>query len=195
MVGIRQLTDVSACKLHQYLPYISRLNLPTHVILEGTGRHSRAAGPRPMIAGNLAMQPGLELYMASELSGPDSVDRDTWTGLSRLAAQAAHVLEVSDKIASGGSDGHDDEASLRESMQDELGGLRAAIDYVIGRNELDWAAVNRQRDRRRAQYERRTEESPAPRDKEAAMEPAAADFFSRLPPAQATRTRARAQCR
>ena len=94
--------------------------------------------------------------MASELSAPDSADRDTWTGLSRLAAQAAHVLEVSDKIASSGSDGHhDDGTSLRESMQDELGGLRAAIDYVIGQNELDWAAVNRQRDRRRAQYERR----------------------------------------
>lgn len=133
--------------------------------------------------------------MASELSGPDTVDRDTWTGLSRLAAQAAHVLEVSDKIASGGDDGHGDETSLRESMQDELGGLRAAIDYVIGQNELDWAAVNRQRDRRRAQYERRAEESPAARDKESAMEQAAADCLSRLPPAQATRTRARAQCR
>jgi hypothetical protein len=137
----------------------------------------------------------LEHFMASELSGPDSAYRDTWTGLSRLAAQAAYVLQVSDKIASGGSDSHDDGTSLRESMQDELGGLRAAIDYVIGQNELDWAAVNRQRDRKRAQYERRAEESPAARDQQAAMEPAAADCFSRLPPAPATRTRARAQCR
>jgi hypothetical protein len=142
----------------------------------------------------------LEHFMASELSGPDSADRDTWTGLSRLAAQAAHVLQVSDKIASGGSDSHDDGTNLRESMQDELGGLRAAIDYVIGQNELDWAAINRQRDRRRAQYERRAEESAAARDaaardQEAALESAAADCFTRRPPAPATRTRARAQCR
>jgi hypothetical protein len=106
--------------------------------------------------------------MTSELPRPDRADRadgaedDTWTGLSRLAAQAAQVLEMSDRITGGGSgdDRHDDGAGLRESMQDELGGLRAAIDYVIGQNSLDWAAINRQRDRRRALYERR-EESPA----------------------------------
>jgi len=94
--------------------------------------------------------------MASELPGQYSDDSDTWTGLSRLAAQAVQILEVSDKIASGNdSAGDDDEASLRQSMQDELGGLRSAIDYVIGQNGLDWNAVNRQRDRARALYERR----------------------------------------
>jgi hypothetical protein len=107
----------------------------------------------------------MEHLMASELPGQYRDDSDTWTGLSRLAAQAVQILEVSDKIASGGDDTHsDDEASLRESMQDELGGLRAAIDYVIGQNGLDWNAVNRQRDRKRALYERREDpekESPS----------------------------------
>jgi hypothetical protein len=112
--------------------------------------------------------------MASQLPGAYSTGSDTWTGLTRLAAQAAHVLEVSDKITGSGDDRQDDEASLRQSMQDELGGLRAAIDYVIGQNELDWAAVNRQRDRKRALYQRWEEESRALRDREAAMESASA---------------------
>ena len=129
MVGIRQLTDVSDCKLQEYLLCISRLYLPR----------------------------GMEHLMASELPGLYSSGSDTWTGLSRLAAQAAQVLEVSDKITSsdGESDTRDDETRLRESLQDGLGGLRAAIDYVIGQNGLDWDAVNRQRDRKRALYERR----------------------------------------
>jgi hypothetical protein len=112
--------------------------------------------------------------MASERPGPSTIGSDTWPGLSRLAAQAANVLEVSDKITSsgsgsgGGSGGdsgsgsHEDNdtwTSLRESMQNELGCLRAAIDYVIGQNGLDWEAVNRQRDRNRALYERRADES------------------------------------
>jgi hypothetical protein len=92
----------------------------------------------------------MEHPMASARPGPQSTDDgDTWTGLSSLAAQAAQVLEVSGQIASSG-----DASMLRESLQDGLGGLRAAIDYVIGQNGLDWDAVNRQRDRKRALYER-----------------------------------------
>jgi hypothetical protein len=98
--------------------------------------------------------------MPSELPGPDNAGSSAWPGISRLAAQAAQVLEVSGRIADSsgdrsgegsGADGDDDRASL----QDELGGLRAAIDYVIGRNGLDWNAINRERDRKRALYERR----------------------------------------
>jgi hypothetical protein len=156
--GIRQLTDVSGCKLQQYLLCISR--------------------------GNLARPSGTEHLMTSERPCPYSTGSDTWSGLSRLAAQAAQVVAVSGKIAgsesgsdSAGSDsaghdsggnesaGHDDGTSLRDSMQDELGGLRAAIDYVIGQNGLDWDAVNRQRDRKRALYERWARESHASSDR------------------------------
>ncbi len=92
--------------------------------------------------------------MTSE-PGPEKADSPAWPGISRLAAQAAQVLEVSDRIVGGGADGDGDETSLRDSMQDELGGLRAALAYVIGRNGLDWNAINRERDRKRALYERR----------------------------------------
>jgi hypothetical protein len=117
--------------------------------------------------------------MTSERPCPYSTGSDTWSGLSRLAAQAAQVVAVSGKIAgsesgsdsaghdSGGHDsgGHDSGTSLRDSMQDELGGLRAAIDYVIRQNGLDWDAVNRQRDRKRALYERWARESHASSDR------------------------------
>jgi len=95
--------------------------------------------------------------MASE-PGPHGTGSDAWPGLARLAAQAAQVLEVSEKITCSADGGHDDGTILRQSMQDELGGLRAAIDYVIGKNGLDWDAVNRHRDRERSLYERREPE-------------------------------------
>lgn len=100
--------------------------------------------------------------MTSELPGPENADCPAWPGISRLAAQAAQVLEMSGKIVGSDADGDGDRASLRDSMQDELGGLRAAIDYVIGRNGLDWNAINRERDRKRALYERR-EQKPVSR--------------------------------
>jgi NTP pyrophosphatase (non-canonical NTP hydrolase) len=93
--------------------------------------------------------------MASEIPGPYSIGSDIWPGLSRLAEEAAEVLQVVGKIIGGGGDDiHDDGTDLRESLQDELGDLRAAIDYVVRKNCLDWDAVNRRRDTKRTLYER-----------------------------------------
>ena len=92
--------------------------------------------------------------MASDLPGPYSIGSDTWPGLARLAADAAQVVRVACAIIGTGNDTQDDVACLRESLQEELGDLRAAIDYVIGKNALDWDAVNKRRDRRRSLYER-----------------------------------------
>ena len=105
--------------------------------------------------------------MASEPPGPYSIGSDTWPGLSRLAADAAQVVRVACTIMGNGGDrGQEAETGdLRESLQEELGDLRAAIDYVIGKNALDWDAVNRRRDRKRSLYERGTDEDRAhPRD-------------------------------
>ena len=86
--------------------------------------------------------------------GPYSTGSDRWPGLSRLAEEAAEVLQIAGKIIGGGNDIHDDVTDLRESLQDELGDLRAAIDYVVRKNGLDWDAINRRRDTKRALYER-----------------------------------------
>ncbi len=105
----------------------------------------------------------------SELPGPDSAGSDAWPGLARLAADATQVARVVGKIIGSGDDTRYDTAILRECLQDELGDLRAAIDYVIGKNALDWDAVNRRRDRTRSRYERwAAGHRAAPHDQDAA---------------------------
>jgi len=100
--------------------------------------------------------------MASDPPGPYSIGSDTWPGLSRLAADAAQVVRVACTIMGNCGDTQPEADAetdgLRESLQEELGDLRAAIDYVIGKNALDWDAVNRRRDRKRSLYERGTDE-------------------------------------
>jgi hypothetical protein len=113
--------------------------------------------------------------MASDRPAPYGIGSDTWPGLSRLATDAAQVAELARTIISAGNDTDQDPAVQRESLQEELGDLRAAIDYVIGKNGLDWAAVNRRRDRKRSLYERGIDEdqprSQAQRGDDAAGNP------------------------
>jgi hypothetical protein len=100
-----------------------------------------------------------EQLMASDQHVPYGIGSDTWPGLSRLAADAAQVVRVACTIIGTGNDTHQDAAVQRESLQEQLGDLRAAIDYVIGKNALDWGAVNKRRDRKRTQYERGIDEA------------------------------------
>ena len=116
--------------------------------------------------------------MASDRPVPYGIGSDTWPGLSRLAADAAQVARAAAAIISTGNDTAQDAAVQRENLQEQLGDLRAAIDYVIGKNALDWAAVNRRRDRKRSLYERGIDEdqppSPGQRDDDAAGSPSPA---------------------
>jgi len=113
--------------------------------------------------------------MACDQPVPYGIGSETWPGLSRLAADAAQVVKVAAAIIGTGNDTDQDAAVQREALQQELGDLRAAIDYVIGKNALDWATVNRRRDRKRSQYERGIDEHqpplPGPRDDDAAESP------------------------
>jgi hypothetical protein len=81
--------------------------------------------------------------------GPDLGDDGTWPGLSLLAEEIAELGRLIGEIT--GSGRHD--VLLRERLVARLGALRAAIDFTVTRNALDWEAVNRQRNRQRAQYE------------------------------------------
>jgi hypothetical protein len=116
--------------------------------------------------------------MASDRPVPYGIGSDTWPGLSRLAADAAQVARAAAAIIGTGNDPAQDSAVQRENLQEQLGDLRAAIDYVIGKNALDWAAVNRRRDRKRSLYERDIDEgqppSPGQRDDDAAGSPSPA---------------------
>lgn len=110
--------------------------------------------------------------MASDRPVPYGIGSDTWPGLSRLAADAAQVARVAAAIISTGNDTDQDAAVQRENLQEQLGDLRAAVDYVIGKNALDWGAVNSRRDRKRSLYERGIDEDqpppPGQRDDDAA---------------------------
>jgi hypothetical protein len=136
-LDIRQLADVSACKLQQYL---------------SRNWHYPGASPSART----------EQLLASDQPVPYGIGSDTWPGLSRLAADAAQVARMARSIIGTGNDTHEDATVQRERLQDQLGDLRAAIDYVIGKNALDWTAVNRRRDRKRTQYERGIDEGQQP---------------------------------
>ena len=103
--------------------------------------------------------------MASDRPVPYGIGSDTWPGLSRLAADAAQVARAAAAIISTGNDPVQDPAVQRENLQEQLG-------------DLDWAAVNSRRDRKRSLYERGIDEdqppSPGQRDDDAAGSPSPA---------------------
>ena len=128
--------------------------------------------------------------MASDQPVPYGIGSDTWPGLSKLAADAAQVAKVACTIIGTGNDTDQDAAVQREALQEELGDLRAAIDYVIGKNALDWGAVNKRRDRKRSLYERGIDEDPPPPGAPVAGRPAPHQHARPSRPGQA-RSRAR----
>lgn len=82
-------------------------------------------------------------------TGTDRGDDDGWPGLSCLAEEMAEFGTVIGEITGGGRR----DVILRERLIARLGALRAAIDFTVTRNALDWQAVNQRRDRQRARYE------------------------------------------
>lgn len=86
---------------------------------------------------------------------PYSADCDLWPGVAGLAREAAEAVQVAGKITAG-----DDRPVLRERLQQKLGDLRAAIDYVVRENGLDWDAINQRRDATRARLQRKAASGP-----------------------------------
>jgi hypothetical protein len=81
-----------------------------------------------------------------------------WPGLPYLAGEIAELGTVIGEItARGGRD-----AVQRERLIARLGALRAAIDFTVAHSQLDWEAVNRNRDRQRARYESQAGRAPQP---------------------------------
>ncbi len=75
--------------------------------------------------------------------GDFNVNSSTWPGLSKLIEEAGEVIQVCGKlIATAGADIHYDSSNLRERLQDELGDLKAAVQFVINMNELDADAIS-----------------------------------------------------
>jgi hypothetical protein len=79
----------------------------------------------------------------------DLGEGESWPGLSFLSEEIAALSALIGEITGGGRR----DVVLRERLVARLGELRAAIDFTVTRNALDWEAVNRRRDRQRAHYE------------------------------------------
>src|SRR5437868_69499 len=81
----------------------------------------------------------------SAVAGASQGDSDSWKGLSSLTEELAATGQAISEMTAGGHR----EAIGRERLHARLGALRAAIDFAIASNALDWNAVNRQRDQQR----------------------------------------------
>ncbi len=67
----------------------------------------------------------------------------TWPGLAKLAEESGELLQVIGKIAAFPGGGHPDGTDVVERLHDELADVAAAVEFVIGANDLDRVAFNR----------------------------------------------------
>ena len=87
-------------------------------------------------------------------SGDFSIGALVWPGVSKLIEEAAEVLQVAGKLlGSRGDVDHFDGSNLKARFEVELGDLLAAVDFVSRHNDLDAAAIKRQRQAKLARYE------------------------------------------
>lgn len=73
----------------------------------------------------------------------------SWPGLEWLAEEIGELSTVISKI----SDGNGGPAILREELMARMGTVRAAIEFTVSHNSLNWEVVNQRRDRQRSLYE------------------------------------------
>lgn len=96
------------------------------------------------------------MTMANINPGPYSIGSDTWPGLAKLAEECGEVIQVIGKIiALGGAENysHWDGSDVRHRLQEELGDVLAAIDFVQSHNPLDDMAIARRQDQKTVLFE------------------------------------------
>ena len=76
-------------------------------------------------------------------AGPYSIGSDHWPGISKLMEESGEVGQVVGKLlATNGLPHHWDGTNLTARLEDELGDLRAAIEFLLRHNpQLNRAAV------------------------------------------------------
>jgi MazG nucleotide pyrophosphohydrolase domain len=92
----------------------------------------------------------------AEPAGPYSIGSDTWPGLAKLAEECGEVIQVIGKIiALSGAENYDhwDGTNVRERLQEELGDVLAAIQFVTIHNWLDAMIIARRQDTKRRLFE------------------------------------------
>ena len=83
-----------------------------------------------------------------------SIGSDTWPGLSKLIEECGEVQQVVGKLlGTGGAAEHWDGSDLRERLQEELGDLMAAVEFVMKHNGLDCMAIHSRASRKIKQFD------------------------------------------
>lgn len=91
-------------------------------------------------------------------AGPYSIGSDKWPGLSKLIEECGEVQQVAGKvIGAGGETMHYDGSNLVDRLEEELGDLLAAIDFVIKNNNLSRKMID-ERTKRKLEVFRRWSE-------------------------------------
>lgn len=82
-----------------------------------------------------------------------AIGSSVWPGISKLIKKCGEIGQVAGKlIATGGNVAHWDGSNLRERLQDELADVIAACRFVISRNGLDVAAIEKRVDAKLALF-------------------------------------------
>lgn len=85
---------------------------------------------------------------------PYGIGGTRWPGASRVIEESGELLQVLGKlVGTGGALEHWDGTDLRQRLVDEIGDLRAALEFFTAANELPAAEVEQRARRKRAQYE------------------------------------------
>lgn len=86
---------------------------------------------------------------------PYAIGSAHWPGLGKLIEEAGEVQQVCGKLmGTGGEVEHWDGTNLKERLEDELGDLQAALEFVVAANGLDGARVGAQAARKLAWFQR-----------------------------------------
>ena len=79
---------------------------------------------------------------ANDNEGPFSIGQNVWPGVAKLMEESAEVIQVCAKLlATGGRTDHWSGRDLKVWLEEELGDLGAAIDFVRFFNALDEGAI------------------------------------------------------
>ena len=87
------------------------------------------------------------------IPGPYSIGSNVWPGLGKVTEECGETLQVIGKLMAthGSTDHWDGDGDLKDRLLDELADLTAAIQFLLGQNDLDIEYFN---DRRATKLQR-----------------------------------------
>lgn len=88
-------------------------------------------------------------------SGDFSIGGHVWPGISKLIEECGEVMQVAGKLmGSRGEPKHWDGTDLKVRIEEEIGDLLAAVDFVVKHNRLDAQAIANRRLKKLDRFDR-----------------------------------------